>query len=260
MKRLSKINESLWADVQSQASGNVFKKEDGTKVHTDLGVDIPLIDPNCKYNELMKAFFNKQYTYVSQFTSLEYITMTPMMTKGVKEKIENNEYPYIHTIPGYKSQLQLIIMFWTYDDILEFELDEKFKNEYCEKDYATICNCVGKKVQEVGDLITFIGKKESEILNNKSKHNDVYGGNYGLLLARSSTVKDWRIEHYNDNSDDFLPDLLKEFPELEEEDILVEQTVLDKEYILPIYTYADPIRNIANIRKYNEFVTNWFKV
>ena len=40
MKKLSKITESIWSDMQDRSAGEVRRKEDGVKVHTCIDVDI----------------------------------------------------------------------------------------------------------------------------------------------------------------------------------------------------------------------------
>ena len=66
------IKESIWSDMQDRGTGDVNKKEDGVKVHTCIDEDVFLINPNCDYDGLIKALFNKQYTYMVEISKLEH--------------------------------------------------------------------------------------------------------------------------------------------------------------------------------------------
>ena len=109
--------ESIWSDMQDRGTGDVNKKEDGVKVHTCIGEDVFLIDPKCDYNGLIKALFNKQYTYVVEISKLEHQPLSAERRASIK----NNEDPCIFLLKDAGAGTHLIAIFWSYDDITEFE-------------------------------------------------------------------------------------------------------------------------------------------
>ena len=250
MKLLSQITESVWGNIRKKSLGEDVRAEKGTKVHTCLDMNIALMNPNCDYDGLMKSFFNTHFTYSVRFSIFSHMGLP----KERIEKIKNDEDPYIHILKGY-DDIHLIVQFWPYADIT----DKEFKDEYCELDYDTICKCMAEKLKEISDRLSFIGRGKYEIVTNKSPHNDVYGNNYGLEIVDSISLTFWKKYHPNENPDDFIKDLIKQFPELDTEDILYVTNVVGHEYIIPLYTYMDPINNIMNIQKYKDFTTEWFK-
>lgn len=264
MKKLSNIEESIWSDMEERGAGEVTKKEDGEKVHTCIGEDVYLMDPKCDYDGLIKALFNKQYTYKVEISKLEHQPLTPERRISIK----NNEDPYIFILgPGGRGTNK-IAKFWGYDEITEFELDPDFINKYEEKDYMNICTCIGKKLQEFGDYIEFTSSK-AEIYGIEH-HDDVYGSTYNWKIVAGPDFKEWQLRNTNPSSDPdmaarkiidlFIEAIRKEFKELEDEDIIINKGGIGYNIYVPFISLTDSISNIVNLQKYIDFSKNWFKV
>ena len=264
MKKLSNIMESIWSDMQDRGTGDVNKKEDGVKVHTCIDEDVFLINPNCDYNGLIKALFNKQYTYVVEISKLEHQPLSAERRASIK----NNEDPCIFLLKDAGAGTHLIAIFWSYDDITEFELDPDFINQYEEKDYMNICFCLGKKLQELGEYLDFTTSK-AEIYGIEH-HDDVYGSTYNWRIVTGLDFQEWQYRNTKPSSnpdmaarkiiDLFVKDLRDEFTELNDEDIIVSKGGIGYNIYLPFISLTDSINNIVNLQKYIDFSKKWFEV
>ena len=256
--------ESIWSDMQDRGTGDVNKKEDGVKVHTCIGEDVFLINPNCDYDGLIKALFNKQYTYMVEISKLEHQPLSAEKRTSIK----NNEDPYIFILKDAGYGTHLIAIFWSYDDITEFELDPDFINQYEEKDYMNICFCLGKKLQELGEYLDFTMSKAE--IYGIDHHDDVYGSTYNWRIVTGLDFQEWQYKNTKPSSnpdmaarkiiDLFVKDLRDEFTELNDEDIIVSKGGIGYNIYLPFISLTDSINNIVNLQKYIDFSKKWFEV
>lgn len=266
MKKLSNISESIWGDVRRRAEGQSIRQEDGRKVHTCLGVDVVLKNPDCDYDTLIKDLINGDAQYHSEYgvgiVSPKDLNLTPEEMANVRKW----EAPYTYLIYDGQHGTSLIANFWSYKEILDFELDNDFEENYLEEDYISICRCVATKLKEVGDCFQYVPRNKAYILDLDARGDDVdkYTGECQLLLIDEGDVYSWVCDHNeeydnpfgNTYLDDFKEGIINEYPELDGIDFISwSYTNYGGCYIaIPV-----SVDNLNNIRKYIEFTKNWFK-
>lgn len=246
--------ESVWSDIQDRSTGDVVRKEDGSKVTTCLGTEIFLKNPQCDYDEIIKSMFEKESGYELSIENIHQTNITPDEMVNVRKW----EAPYVYLIYEGGHGTDLLVDFYPYTDILDWELDDQFENDVVEDDYISICKGVATKLKEIGDCFVYIPLNKGYTLN--TKHSSRYGGDYELLLVDESTVYNWLVdvddeyiqEHF---LDEFRESMINEFPELAKTDFIIWSYQDGCNIGIPMFD----LNNIMNIRKYREFAEKWFK-
>lgn len=252
MKKLSHITESVWSDIQDRNSGETIRKEDGQKVHTCLGIDIVLQDPQCGYDIFIKDMVKYNSSYCEGISKQAEVGVSTDELVNIRKW----ETPYDYLVYDAPYGESLIMSFTTYDDILEY--DEMFKEEISEKDYIAICRGVAEKFKELGDSLEYVPNRNSCVAtpnSSKRQYAHEYDRNYVLMLVDESTTFYWSADNDREEYvDEFLEEISNEFPELEDEDFI-------------IWSYRDGVNiglphnlnTLNNFKKYKEFTNNWFK-
>ena len=124
MKKLSKITESIWSDIQDRSSGKVIRKEDGVKVHTCIDVDIYLKNASDSYcDDLIKEILNYNDSYVDYKVGILSVRDKAYSPEEMKN-IRTFEAPYAYLIYDGIHGTSLVAEFWTYDEMKDFKLDD----------------------------------------------------------------------------------------------------------------------------------------
>jgi hypothetical protein len=258
MKKLSKIVESLWSDLQDRSSGDVVRKEDGIKVHTCLDIDILLKNPNCDYNGLIHDIVvggDNEYEFgIHKLNDMSY-------TPDERVNVMKFGAPYDYLIYEGGHGTDLVATFSSYSELLEFNLDDDFEDEYCEEDYISICRGIATKVKEIGDCFVYVPRRNTFMISVDRQDTSDYEGDYCLELISENGMFDWIVEHSDEQDidlNDFKNDIIDEFPELRDMDFIGWSYTNNGGCYVGIPAYN--INNLLNIRKYKEFTEKWFKV
>ena len=148
----------------------------------------------------------------------------------------------------------LLANFWSYSEILDFDLDSEFEDIISEDDYISVCKCIATKLKDVGEYFTYVPRRY-EILNVQ-KYNIDYSFMYVLKLISEEDVYYWVSQtDCDDNLLDYVNDIKSRFPELSDIDFIA-WTFRDGANI------AIPLKlvTLINFKKYKEFTKNWFSV
>ena len=265
MKKLSKITESIWSDIQDRSAGEVRRKEDGVKVHTCIDVDIYLKNASDSYyDEFIKEILNYNDSYVDYRVGILNTRDKAYSTEEMKN-IRAFEAPYAYLIYDGGHGTDLIAEFWTYDEMKDFDLDD-FEDRVIEDDYISICKGIATKLKEVGRDIEYLPRNKSGLIKSTyQKHNvSDYEGDYVLQLISESDVYDWEIEYvdkYGEGStstclEDFRESMIDTFPELDDVDFITwSYNNYDCNIGIPITATT-----VKNFKKYKEYTKNWFTV
>ena len=131
MKKLSKITESIWSDIQDRSSGEVRRKEDGVKVHTCIDVDIYLKNvSDSYYDDFIKEILNYNDNYINYKVGILSVRDKAYSTEEMKN-MRAFEAPYAYLIYDGIHGTSLVAEFWTYDEMKDFDLDD-FEDRICE--------------------------------------------------------------------------------------------------------------------------------
>ena len=257
------IGESLFGSMTDKGRGEIIKKEDGAKVHTCLGVDIILKNPNCDYNGLIHDIVvggDNEYEFgIQKLNDMPY-------TPDEKVNVMKFKAPYDYLIYEGGHGTDLVATFSSYSEILEFNLDDDFEDEYCEEDYISICRGIATKVKEIGDCFDYVHYGKTSAIGDDKKPNDKktdtykYEGGFVLELISETDVFYWSIDNddnLTESLNHFKDDIIYEFPELEDTDFLYWNYNNNGGCFIAIPAYN--INNLLNIRKYREFTKKWFK-
>ena len=237
MKRLSKIDESVWADMHKRSNGEIIKKEDGVKVHTCLGVDMVIKNKKCDYDKFIQDIMNHGNLAVSQMDSIDDLTVDE------REEIRNWEHPYFYLISGndsYDSD-ELVATFIKYNDLVDAEIINP--NDLYEEDYIEMCRCISTKVRDIANYLEFI-----PMYNNAKMHSHYYG-NYHPFLVKVSKKLD------KDELTYFTEELEKQFPELDGVDFIYWYKYDETYLALPISFVT-----VMNMKDYIKFTKEWFSL
>ena len=211
MKKLSKITESIWSDIQDRSSGEVRRKEDGVKVHTCIDVDIYLKNTSdSHYDDLIKEILNYNDSYVDYKVSILSVRDKTYSPEEMKNMMAF-EAPYSYLIYDGKYGTSLVAEFWTYDEMKDFNLDN-FEDRICEEDYISICKGIATKLKEVGGDIEYLPRNNVYYIGNKRNYMN-YEGDYVLQLIDESDVWNWEIEYTDKYGDGSTSTSLEDFQE-----------------------------------------------
>ena len=259
------IGESIWSDIQDRSAGDVRRREDGIKVHTCIDVDIYLKNvSDSYYDEFIKEILNYNDSYVDYRVAILNTRDKAYSTEEMKN-IRAFEAPYAYLIYDGGHGTDLIAEFWTYDEMIDFDLDD-FKDRVPEEDYISICKGIATKLKEVGGDIEYLPRNKSGIIKSTYQKHDKsdYEGDYVLQLISESDVNDWEIKYvdeYGEGStstclEDFMESMIDTFPELDDVDFI---TWSYNNYACNI---GIPITatTVKNFKKYKEYTKNWFTV
>jgi hypothetical protein len=252
MKKLSKINESHWSEMNRRSQGIAVRREEGIRVKTCLGTYAFLKNPNCKYDELINFLMTENYDD-DQFrvNNARDLNLSPDELVNVRKWTA--PYDYMIYEPGYG--MDLVVSFDSFDTMTEYERLEDL-DDFLEDDYISICKCIATKLKEVADSMERVKREHFIIHWDKAK----FTKDYCLCLVKEEQVYDWKCENLSDEGytywEDFRYDMIDEFPELDTVDFVC-WTYRDGCNIgIPMY----PKENVINFTKYKEFAQNWFKV
>jgi len=254
MKKLSKIlSESVWGSMLDRSTGDGIRKEDGKIVHTCLGVDIVIKNPDCEYDKHIKEL-------IDHSMDTDYgVTIVNVQEKAYSwEELANARKfgaPYVYMIYDGGHGTDLLAEFWTYDEIQDFDLDDDFAEILSEDDYISICRGIATKLKEVGGDLSRVPRRDSGTLGHKTPDKD-YKGEYVLKLISEEDVFNWEATYDIDYDyvDEFLEDIFNKFPELEDVDFITWTFYNGANIGLPLN-----YNNLINFKKYQEFTKNWFK-
>ena len=263
MKKLSKIDESVWSDIHKRSNGETIRKEDGKKVHTCIDVDIYLQNvSDSYYEELIKEILNYNSRYVDYKVGIVNTRDKAYTTEEMKN-IRAFEAPYTYLIHDGGHGTDLIAEFWTYDEVKDFDLDD-FEDRVLEEDYISICKGIATKLKEIGGDIAYLPRNKGSFIETKYDNISYYEGDYVLQLIDESDVYDWEIQYtdkYGEGStayslDDYKESMIDTFPELDD---VVFITWAFNNYACNI---GIPITatTVKNFKKYKEYTKNWFTV
>ena len=248
--------ESVWNDIRKRGNGSEIKQEEGRKVTTCLGVDITLKQPDCDYDGLIHDIVVGRNEYEFGIQNARDVKCTPDEMINVRKFLA----PYDYLIYDGGHGTDLVACFSSYDELIEFQLDDEFEDKYCEEDYISICRCIATKMKEVGDSLVYIPSGKSFALGVDRQDTSEYERDYGLELISEEDVYYWTSSHTYEDGDDLLSfkeDIIDEFPELKDIDFVCWSYSHNGGYYIAIPAYN--ISNILNIRKYQEFTKKWFK-
>lgn len=253
MKKLSKIDESIWSDIHKRSNGEIIRREDGKKVNTCLEIDITLKNPDCDYEDLIKKILNDDHDSFAVGIDNTRDTSYSFEELANARKFEA---PYGYMIYDGGHGTDLIATFWTYDEMEDCGLNN-FKEEYLEDDYISICKCIATKLKEVGGDFSHVPRNKFNVLGNSNPDRD-YGGEYVLKLISEGDVAQWEYEYNRKNGDiysliDYKDDITYEFPELKQVDF-IDWTFYDGVNIGIPLTFD----TLVNFKKYKEFTNKWF--
>lgn len=257
MKKLSKITEGIIGDIAKRDLSGEKKKEDGQKVKTCLGIDIFLENPKCSYNTYIIDTIDK-----TGYTDYDIIKEQELEITDYKsiDAIKKNKPDYVYIIHEEYGHTGLVISFSSYEDILDFVLDDKFKNEYSEHDYKEICKCIAEKFKELGDYIKYVPQNNVNSLNDC---NDLskYRGDFMLQLIDETDVSHWKYENYKFIDEDynlntFYEEFIHMFNNMKYEDVIIWSYNHDGSSIgIPI-----TCDNMINFEKYRDYTKKWFNI
>lgn len=263
MKKLSKIDESVWADMHRRSNGDIIKREDGIKVHTCIDIDIYLKNASDSYyEELIKEILNYNNSYVDYRVGI-LNTRNKAYSPEEMKNIRAFEAPYSYLIYDGGHGTDLIAEFWTYDEMKDFDLDD-FEDRVPEEDYISICKGIATKLKEIGGDIEYLPMTKGSFIEAKYDNISYYEGDYVLQLIDESDVYDWEIQYtdkYGEEStatclQDYKESMIDTFPELDD---VVFITWSFNNYACNI---GIPITatTVKNFKKYKEYTKNWFTV
>ena len=256
MKKLSQITESVWNDIRKRGNGAEIKQEEGRRVTTCLGIDITLKQADCDYDGLIHDIIVGKNEYEFGIQNARDVKCTPDEMINVRKF----QAPYDYLIYDGGHGTDLIACFSSYDELIEFQLDDEFQDKYCEEDYISICRAIATKMKEIGDSLVYIPSGKSFMLGTDRQDTSEYERDYGLELISEYDVYYWMCSHSYEEGDDLLSfkeDIIGEFPELKDQDFIAWSYTNNGGCYIAIPTYD--INNILNIRKYQEFAKKWFK-
>ena len=268
----SPMFESVWNDIRRRGIGADIKQEDGRKVTTCLGVDITLKQADCDYDGLIRDIVVGKNEYEFGIHDRKYMYEVVKLTPDEMINVRKCEAPYDYLIYDGLNGTDLYACFSSYDELLEFQLDDEFQDKYCEEDYISICGCIATKLKEIGDCFVWVPSRKPMMLDyGKRKDEDSYSyrdridtskyeSDYMLELISEEDVYYWTSSHPYEEGDDLLSfkeDIIDKFPELDDMDFVHWNYHNNNGYFIAIPAYN--INNILNIRKYREFAKKWFK-
>ena len=256
MKKLSQITESLWADVQNQASGNTIKQEDMTL--TCLGVYIHLEDKNCNYDGVIKDMIND---YIREDYCNMFINNIQNVRYSLDElkNIRKWEAPYAFMIYEGGHGTDLIMSFTSYDDLMEIEDD--ICDCVSENDYKAICKGIAEKFKEFGENLQYIHTNPNHfwIIEGDGKISD-YHQIYVFELIDEGSTTYWAAEEENDGRDythDFIEDICDTFDSIQYEDFIGWSYNNYGGISIGIPINFD---NLINVKEYIDYAKKWFAV
>lgn len=248
MKRMSQINEHLWSGIIQRSETGDRRKEDGVKVHTDLGVDIWLQDPSRKYDEFIETIINSgdNIMCILNTRDMNKDEIARIDAKG--KDISGDQFYYLISKTNH-----LVVSF---DNCEEFEI--LYEKPISQHDYRSMCKGITEKLKPIGDNIVYVSDRAWFEKSGKDVDTDGwvwYKDNYNLLLVDENTTYNFSIDQDYDFYELFYETMWDEFPELK--------------YIPFIswsYTsYGDNIAlplNYETLKKaeeYIQFTKGWFK-
>ena len=238
MKKLSKITESIWSDIQDRSGGDIRRKEDGKKVYTCLGIDAVIRNPKCQYDALIKNLLNPDCPYAIQIR---------VQQSEHKQKLEEKD-PTVYDISNDKSH-KFVATFWYYDEVEGFALDSSFADDVDEKDYYEICKCISSKLQEISQHIKFFPSRIQII--GKGIHGIPYYENSECF--KLADISDWIYISKKTSLTliDFRSDIIQKFPELSNIDLVLWNNCI----MIPMN-----FESVIHLNEYKEFTEKWFKI
>lgn len=252
------VNEGLWDGIIDRGTTGNVRKEDGRRVHTCIGIDIILKDPNLewqnlKYDDIIKELVENDSSDDILRISINHSKVFRFFPEEMAN-VRNFKAPYDYLIYDGRYGTDLVVSFPSYEYIRTDE-DEHFPECVCEEDYISICRGIAIKMKEIGDSIEYIPINKGRILGS----NDC-GDGYVIRLIKENAVWNWVCkqdeEDLGNYEKDFWKDMTNEFVELQNEDVIV----WNYDGYANSMAINISVENLKNAKKYIEYTKNWFKV
>lgn len=248
MKRMSQINEHLWSGIIQRSETGDRRKEDGVKVHTDLGVDIWLQDPSRKYDEFIETIINSgdNIMCILNTRDMNKDEIARIDAKG--KDISGDQFYYLISKTNH-----LVVSF---DNCEEFEI--LYEKPISQHDYRSMCKGITEKLKPIGDNIVYVSDRAWFEKSGKDVDTDGwvwYKDNYNLLLVDENTTYNFSIDQDYDFYELFYETMWDEFPELKYIPFIVwSYTSYGNNIALPLN-----YETLKKAEEYIQFTKGWFK-
>ena len=253
MKKLSKLQESIWSNINKRSEGTSIRKEDGVRVTTCLGTNA-VVSPDCDYDSAIQNILNN---FVGDYSTMYVVNVRDSKyTPDEMVNIRKWEAPYTYMIYEGGSGTDLILDFETYDTLVEQE------HEICEyvseNDYPAICRCIAEKFKQFGDHLSYI-HNDFDIINGNNRDVDSYS--YVFRLIDETDTYYWTLDRdkyeVEGYINDFIEDMQNSFGAIGDQCFITwNHHNQDGTYIaLPIN-----FDNLINLKDYIEYTEKWFEV
>ena len=253
MKKLSKLHESIWSNMNKRSEGTSIRKEDGVRVTTCLGTNA-VVSPDCDYDSAIKNILDN---FVGDYSTMYVVNVRDSKyTPDEMVNIRKWEAPYTYMIYEGGSGTDLILDFETYDTLVEQE------HEICEyvseNDYPAICRCIAEKFKQFGDHLSYIHNK-FERINGDSR--DVESYSYVFRLIDEDTTYDWTLDkdefETGNYVEDFIEDIRNTFAAIDDQCFVTWNFHSSNGSYIAIPINFD---NLINLKDYIEYTEKWFEV
>jgi len=256
MKKLSKIDESVWGGILDRGTGEINRKEYGKKVHTCIDIDIYIKDSSCQYDKYIKHILDYDNYKLPCRICIGFERISnPTYTPEDLAKMKNFEMPYDYVLDEYtkpKNEFDyLVAWFWKYNEFM----DHNTNADITEDDYMSICRGIAIKLKEIGNRIEHMPGNKTNIIGQdgvSSKYS-----NFALKLMDEKNTFHWKHAHNGKSLLDYKEDMIHEFPELKDVDFLMWPFNQ-----FPYVNIGLPITSVTvkDFKKYEEYTHNWFTV
>ena len=243
------INEHLWSGIIHRSETGDRRKEDGIKVHTDLGVDIWIQDSSCKYNEAIETIINSGDNIMCILNTRD-MNKDEIARIDAKDKdISGEQFYYLISKTNH-----LVVCF---DNLKELEI--LYEKPISQHDYRSMCKGITEKLKPIGDNIVYVSNhacfKGFNSIDNEDWNR--CKGDYNILLVDEHTTYNFSIEQTEDYDiyGLFYDDMWNEFPELKYIPfILWSYNGYGNNIALPLN-----YETLKKAEEYIQFAKNWFK-
>ena len=141
------LEEGLWkSGIERSKSGEERKENKGAKVHTSLGVDVNLLNPDMDYESAIEEIMSQSYrTYY--YPGCKFVESSEHNSRQYKR----NSYTTPMDVMYMKDAL---LRFYSYSVACE---DHPIKEKCLEQDYKSICKCVAKAFMKID--LAYLGER-----------------------------------------------------------------------------------------------------
>ena len=255
MRKLSKIVESVWSDMEDRGTGDIIKKEDGTRVHTCLGVDIILKDPGSDYNKAINYIlnhYNDENVCGFNILNIRDVNYSTEELSNIRKWLA----PYTYMIYEGGHGTDLMIDFYAYSDLEEYG-DEILDYISSEEDYISICKGIATKFKEVGKYIEYVPDRSWIYSNDRDGNTSAskYQHAYSFELISENDYYTWSLGNEHLAVGDFIDDICNKFIDIEGEDFIGWSYNNYGSCINIPINYM----NLIHLKEYIEYTNKWFE-